>query len=38
MSGSPGSLVICARIIDFDWPAFVEVNQNSTSLLGEDIF
>ena len=37
MSGPP-SLVICARIIDFDWPAFVEDNQNNTALLGEDIF
>ena len=26
------------RIIDFDWPAFVEDNQNNTSPLGEDIF
>ena len=26
------------RVIDFDWPAFVEENQNNTSLLGEDIF
>ena len=32
------SLVICAQITDFDWAAFVEDNQNNTSLPGEDIF
>ena len=30
------SLVIYAPIIDFHWSAFVEDNQNNTSLLGED--
>ena len=31
-----GSLAICASIIDFDWAASVEENQNNTSQLGED--
>ena len=34
ISGSP-SLVIYAPIMDFDWAAFVEDNQNNRSLLGD---